>query len=154
MGFGVVLLRLNLTLVLVVRDSFLACSSAVLGIFLCCFSRSLMNSRWCNNVVLRFTDALNPKLLPRGGATELTVSATLKQKSALIERIEKLANGENAWIGIDENTEVDAFKDIAERSTHVILATCGLLTSSDEECFYVYVMDVVNSALSEKLGRC
>ncbi|CAH8386213.1 unnamed protein product [Eruca vesicaria subsp. sativa] len=31
----------------------------------------------------------NPKLLPGGGATELTVSATLKQKSATIEGIEK-----------------------------------------------------------------
>ncbi|GAB2277255.1 T-complex protein 1 subunit gamma [Dionaea muscipula] len=31
----------------------------------------------------------NPKLLPGGGATELTVSATLKQKSASIEGIEK-----------------------------------------------------------------
>ncbi|XP_056172573.1 T-complex protein 1 subunit gamma [Syzygium oleosum] len=31
----------------------------------------------------------NPKLLPGGGATELTVSAMLKQKSSLIEGIEK-----------------------------------------------------------------
>ncbi|AED93554.1 T-complex protein 1 subunit gamma [Arabidopsis thaliana] len=31
----------------------------------------------------------NPKLVPGGGATELTVSATLKQKSATIEGIEK-----------------------------------------------------------------
>ncbi|XP_073008595.1 T-complex protein 1 subunit gamma [Typha latifolia] len=31
----------------------------------------------------------NPKLLPGGGATELTVSATLKQKSSSIEGIEK-----------------------------------------------------------------
>ncbi|GFZ17478.1 TCP-1/cpn60 chaperonin family protein [Actinidia rufa] len=68
----------------------------------------------------------NPKLLPGGGATELTVSATLKQKSQSIEGIEKWpyeaaaiafeaiprtlaqncghANGENAWTGIDGNT--------------------------------------------------
>lgn len=32
----------------------------------------------------------NPKLVPGGGATELTVSATLKQKSATIEGIEKV----------------------------------------------------------------
>ena len=32
----------------------------------------------------------NPKLLPGGGATELTVSATLKQKSQSIEGIEKV----------------------------------------------------------------
>lgn len=32
----------------------------------------------------------NPKLLPGGGATELTVSAMLKQKSSLIEGIEKV----------------------------------------------------------------
>lgn len=35
----------------------------------------------------------NPKLLPGGGATELTVSATLKQKSATIEGIEKVCYG-------------------------------------------------------------
>lgn len=33
----------------------------------------------------------NPKLLPGGGATELTVSATLKQKSSSIEGIEKVS---------------------------------------------------------------
>ncbi|CAD6202578.1 unnamed protein product [Miscanthus lutarioriparius] len=43
----------------------------------------------------------NPKLLPGGGATELTVSATLKQKSSSVEGVEKHANGENAWVGID-----------------------------------------------------
>lgn len=32
----------------------------------------------------------NPKLVPGGGATELTVSAILKQKSASIEGIEKV----------------------------------------------------------------
>lgn len=32
----------------------------------------------------------NPKLVPGGGATELTVSATLKQKSSSIEGIEKV----------------------------------------------------------------
>lgn len=32
----------------------------------------------------------NPKLVPGGGATELTVSATLKQKSASIEGVEKV----------------------------------------------------------------
>ncbi|GAB2299136.1 hypothetical protein Dimus_033208 [Dionaea muscipula] len=82
-----------------------------------------------------------------------------------------------------KHIEVDAFKDIARRSTHEILAACGLqhqvtgkspiipsicshkepnkqprmstlMPSSCRECFYVYVMDVVNSALSEKLGRC
>lgn len=31
-----------------------------------------------------------PKLVPGGGATELTVSATLKQKSSSIEGIEKV----------------------------------------------------------------
>ncbi|VVA18879.1 PREDICTED: T-complex [Prunus dulcis] len=31
----------------------------------------------------------NPKLVPGGGATELTVSATLKQKSSSVEGIEK-----------------------------------------------------------------
>jgi T-complex protein 1 subunit gamma len=33
----------------------------------------------------------NPKLLPGGGATELTVCATLKQKSSSIEGIEKVS---------------------------------------------------------------
>lgn len=32
----------------------------------------------------------NPKLLPGGGATELTVSATLKQKSSSVEGVEKV----------------------------------------------------------------
>lgn len=32
----------------------------------------------------------NPKLLPGGGATELTVSASLKQKSSSVEGIEKV----------------------------------------------------------------
>lgn len=32
----------------------------------------------------------NPKLVPGGGATELTVSATLKQKSSSVEGIEKV----------------------------------------------------------------
>lgn len=32
----------------------------------------------------------NPKLVPGGGAAELTVSATLKQKSSSIEGIEKV----------------------------------------------------------------
>ena len=32
----------------------------------------------------------NPKLVPSGGATELTVSATLKQKSSSVEGIEKV----------------------------------------------------------------
>lgn len=32
----------------------------------------------------------HPKLVPGGGATELTVSATLKQKSSSIEGIEKV----------------------------------------------------------------
>ena len=34
----------------------------------------------------------NPKLVPGGGATELTVSATLKQKSSSIEGVEKVSN--------------------------------------------------------------
>ena len=34
----------------------------------------------------------NPKLVPGGGATELTVSATLKQKSSSIEGIEKVSS--------------------------------------------------------------
>ncbi|KAF2313763.1 hypothetical protein GH714_013280 [Hevea brasiliensis] len=42
----------------------------------------------------------NPKLVTGGGATELTVSATLKQKSSAIEGLEKYANGDNAWVGI------------------------------------------------------
>ncbi|RDX65749.1 T-complex protein 1 subunit gamma, partial [Mucuna pruriens] len=76
----------------------------------------------------------NPKFIPGGSATELTVSATLKQKSSSVQGIEKLlllleaiprtsaqncgvniigtttalrgkhANGENAWIGINGNT--------------------------------------------------
>ncbi|THF93843.1 hypothetical protein TEA_001572 [Camellia sinensis var. sinensis] len=78
----------------------------------------------------------HPKLLPGGGAAELTVSATLKQKSQSIEGIEKWpyeaaaiafeaiprtlaqncgvnhANGENAWIGIDGNTgEISDMKE-------------------------------------------
>lgn len=32
----------------------------------------------------------NPKLVPGGGATELTVSATLKQKSSSVQGIEKV----------------------------------------------------------------
>jgi T-complex protein 1 subunit gamma len=32
----------------------------------------------------------NPKLLPGGGASELTVSATLKQKSSSVEGVEKV----------------------------------------------------------------
>lgn len=34
----------------------------------------------------------NPKLVPGGGATELTVSATLKQKSSSVEGIEKVSS--------------------------------------------------------------
>ncbi|KAG6774861.1 hypothetical protein POTOM_022239 [Populus tomentosa] len=62
----------------------------------------------------------NPKLLPGGDATELTVSAPLNQKSSCIEGIEKwpygaaaiafeampedqLARGEDAWIDMDRN---------------------------------------------------
>jgi len=33
----------------------------------------------------------NPKLVPGGGATEMTVSAALKQKSSSIEGIEKVS---------------------------------------------------------------
>jgi len=33
----------------------------------------------------------NPKLVPGGGATELTVSATLKQKSSSVQGIEKVS---------------------------------------------------------------
>ncbi|CAK9177941.1 unnamed protein product [Ilex paraguariensis] len=55
-------------------------------------SKDLLNEVECN-----LQDAMsvarniikNPKLLPGGGATELTVSATLKQKSSSIEGIEK-----------------------------------------------------------------
>lgn len=32
----------------------------------------------------------NPKLVPGGGATEMTVSAALKQKSSSIEGVEKV----------------------------------------------------------------
>ncbi|CAO2826889.1 unnamed protein product [Amaranthus hypochondriacus] len=74
---------------------------------------------------------------------------------------------------------VDAFKEIARRSTHTILASCGfehrkivrslptlvcnhanqtqqrgrstIVPSSCRECFYAFVKDVVNSILSEKL---
>lgn len=40
----------------------------------------------------------NPKLLPGGGATELTVSATLKQKSSSIEGIEKVETGSSTFM--------------------------------------------------------
>ncbi|THG03389.1 hypothetical protein TEA_026028 [Camellia sinensis var. sinensis] len=98
-----------------------------------------------NEVERNLQDALSvarniikhPKLVPGGGATELTVSATLKQKSQSIEGIEKWpyeaaaiafeaiprtlaqncgvnhANGENAWIGIDGNT--GAITDMKEQ---------------------------------------
>lgn len=39
----------------------------------------------------------NPKLVPGGGATELTVSATLKQKSSSIEGVEKVHNLLCSW---------------------------------------------------------
>ncbi|KAI5342923.1 hypothetical protein L3X38_010799 [Prunus dulcis] len=90
----------------------------------------------------------NPKLVPGGGATVLTVSATLKQNSSSVEGLEKWAyeaaaiafeaiprtltqncgvnvirtmtalqgkhaNGENAWIGIDGNTDV--ITDVKEK---------------------------------------
>ncbi|KAI5344138.1 hypothetical protein L3X38_012015 [Prunus dulcis] len=70
----------------------------------------------------------NPKLGPAGGATQLTVSATLKQKSSSVEGIEKWpyeaaaiaceriprtlapncrhANGEKSWLAIDGSTGV------------------------------------------------
>jgi T-complex protein 1 subunit gamma len=41
----------------------------------------------------------NPKLLPGGGATELTVSATLKQKSSSVEGVEKVL-----FVTVDTNS--------------------------------------------------
>ncbi|KAI5340033.1 hypothetical protein L3X38_019307 [Prunus dulcis] len=83
----------------------------------------------------------NPKLGPSGGATQLTVSATLKQKSSSVEGIEKHANGENAWIGIDGNTGVitdvkdkkiwDAYNVKAQSFKTAIEAACLLLKIDD-----------------------
>ncbi|BBN69288.1 hypothetical protein Prudu_867S000100 [Prunus dulcis] len=79
----------------------------------------------------------NPKLVPGGGATELTVSATLKQNSSSVQGSEKHANGENAWIGIDGNTGVitdvkekkiwDAYNVEAQTFKTAIEAACLLL---------------------------
>ncbi|GJR60310.1 T-complex protein 1 subunit gamma [Tanacetum coccineum] len=75
----------------------------------------------------------HPKLVPRGGATELTVSATLKQKSSswpyeaaavAFEAIPRTlaqncghANGENAWTGIDGNSgEIADMKELKRQA--------------------------------------
>lgn len=42
----------------------------------------------------------NPKLVPGGGATEMTVSAALKQKSSSIEGIEKVLSFTTAYLQI------------------------------------------------------
>ncbi|KAF5751773.1 T-complex protein 1 subunit gamma isoform X2 [Tripterygium wilfordii] len=83
----------------------------------------------------------NPKLVPGGGGTELTVSATLKQKSSSIEGIEKHPNGENTWIGIDGNTGLiadmqeqkiwDAYNVKAQTFKTAIEAACMLLRIDD-----------------------
>ncbi|KAF8408271.1 hypothetical protein HHK36_007420 [Tetracentron sinense] len=102
-----------------------------------------------NEVEINLQDAMsvarniikNPKLVPGGGATELTVSAALKQKSSSIEGIEKHANGENAWIGIDGNTGAitdmkewkiwDAYNVKAQTFKTAIEAACMLLRIDD-----------------------
>ncbi|WRX11703.1 Chaperonin Cpn60/GroEL/TCP-1 family - like 5, partial [Theobroma cacao] len=66
----------------------------------------------------------NPKLVPRGGATELTfpyeaasIALGAVQCALVIQIMTTLqgkhANGENAWIGIDENT--GAIADMKEQ---------------------------------------
>ncbi|XP_042514189.1 uncharacterized protein LOC122088893 [Macadamia integrifolia] len=86
----------------------------------------------------------------------------------------------------DKRLGVDGFKEVARQATHTILAACGLnhtkslahsfpnpmcshasqsrkihmsklMSSSCRECFYVFVKDVVNSIMAEKiagLGTC
>jgi len=43
----------------------------------------------------------NPKLVPGGGATEMTVSAALKQKSSSIEGIEKVSVFHSCLVGLN-----------------------------------------------------
>uniref|UniRef100_A0A0A9DAY7 CCT-gamma n=1 Tax=Arundo donax TaxID=35708 RepID=A0A0A9DAY7_ARUDO len=83
----------------------------------------------------------NLKLLPGGGATELTVSATLKQKSSSVKGVEKHANGENAWVGIDgrsgdivdmkERKIWDSYSVKAQTFKTAIEAACMLLRIDD-----------------------
>ena len=55
----------------------------------------------------------NPKLVPGGGATELTVSPTLKQKSQSIEGIEKV--------------DIFVFTCIIDSSCSLVIVGCKLL---------------------------
>lgn len=52
----------------------------------------------------------NPKLVPGGGATELTVSATLKQKSSSVEGIEKVNFASFSCIKFDVVFPFEFFK--------------------------------------------
>lgn len=56
----------------------------------------------------------NPKLLPGGGATELTVSASLKQKSSSIEGVEKVMHR----ITILHKTGAVELKKVLETNVH------------------------------------
>lgn len=48
----------------------------------------------------------NPKLVPGGGATEMTVSATLKQKSSSIEGVEKVLDFTAHAISLDDHFSI------------------------------------------------
>ncbi|KAL0324292.1 UNVERIFIED_CONTAM: T-complex protein 1 subunit gamma [Sesamum calycinum] len=86
----------------------------------------------------------NPKLVPGGGATELTVSAMLKQKSSSIEGIEKHANGENAWTGIDGNTgEITDMKERKIWDSYTVKAQ-AFKTAIEAACMLLRIDDIVS----------
>ncbi|KAF9598976.1 hypothetical protein IFM89_033321 [Coptis chinensis] len=105
-----------------------------------------------NEVEINLQDAMSvarniikyPKLVPGGGASELTVSATLKQKSSAIEGIEKHANGENPWIGIDGST--GAITDMKENSiwdAYNVKAQT-FKTAKEASCMLLEIDDIVS----------
>ncbi|CAI9755839.1 unnamed protein product [Fraxinus pennsylvanica] len=108
----------------------------------------------------------NPKLVPGGGATELTVSATLKQRTAAIafEAIPrtlaqncgvnvirtmtalqgKHANGENVWIGIDGNTgELADMKERKILDSYSVKAQ-AFKTAIEAACMLLRIDDIVS----------
>ncbi|CAA2996628.1 T-complex 1 subunit gamma [Olea europaea subsp. europaea] len=86
----------------------------------------------------------NPKLVPGGGATELTVSAMLKQRNSSIEGREKHANGKNEWIGIDGNTgEIAKMKERKIWDSYTVKAQ-AFKTATEAACMLLRIDDIVS----------